>query len=65
MLQAWSHALLGDGERALQVMDQALELRGPIATASGYAIVLQVLGREDEALREHPRFRAIRQGMGL
>ncbi|MCL7969278.1 MAG: hypothetical protein M8867_06645 [marine benthic group bacterium] len=91
VLQAWSHALLGDGERALQVMDQALELRGPIATASGYAIVLQVLGRVDEALemlemayqarapwlpnvtsyphydalREHPRFRAIRQGMGL
>jgi DNA-binding SARP family transcriptional activator/TolB-like protein len=90
-LEAWSHALMGDEERALELMARAQELWGERRTAGGWAFIYVALGREEDALdmleagyrmrapwlpnvtsyphydalRDHPRFQAIRRGMGL
>lgn len=91
VLEAWSHALMGDEEQALAIMSRARELNGEVATAGGMATVYVALGREADAidalevgfrgrapwlpnvtsyphldaLRDHPRFRAMRGEMGL
>jgi TolB-like protein/DNA-binding SARP family transcriptional activator len=90
-LEAWSHALMGEGERALEIMMRSEDLWGEMKNAGGWAIVYQAIGQEDDALdaletgyrlrapwlpnvtsyphldglRDHPRFQAIRRGMGL
>ncbi len=49
-LKAWSHALMGEDERALEIMARSEVLWGVERSTSGWALVYLSLGREEDAL---------------